>query len=111
VKCKSAHIPLKQWALDELAKMEDRLREKGAVKDMESMFDNIKEEGIQMKLAGSNKDKWTAAKAICDKLVADWVYIAMHSFNVTPDSSFTAMIPAINKFAPPPPGYVPQLCF
>ena len=24
VKCKSAHIPLKQWALEELAKMEDR---------------------------------------------------------------------------------------
>ena len=44
VKCKSASVPLTEWALDELAKMEDRLREKDAVKDMESMLDDIKEE-------------------------------------------------------------------
>jgi hypothetical protein len=37
-------LPLKEWALDGLAKMDDRHREKGAVKDMESMFDDIKEE-------------------------------------------------------------------
>jgi hypothetical protein len=36
--------------------MEDRLREKGAVKDMESMFDDIKEEGTQTKLMGTDKD-------------------------------------------------------
>jgi hypothetical protein len=51
--------------LEELAKMEDRLREKGAVKDMESMFDDIKEEGTQTKLMGTDKDKTTAAKAVC----------------------------------------------
>jgi hypothetical protein len=65
VKCKSAPIPLKQWALEELTKIEDRLREKGAVKDMESMFDDIKEEGTQTKLMGTDKDKGTAAKAVC----------------------------------------------
>jgi hypothetical protein len=43
VKCKSAPVPLKEWALDELAKMEDRHREKDAVKDMESIFGDIKE--------------------------------------------------------------------
>jgi hypothetical protein len=32
--------------LDELAKMDDRLREKDAVKDMESMLDDIKEEAV-----------------------------------------------------------------
>jgi hypothetical protein len=38
VKCKSAPVPLRQWALEELAKMEeDRLRAKGAVEDMESI--------------------------------------------------------------------------
>jgi hypothetical protein len=57
VKCKSAPVPLKQWALEELAKMEDRLREKGAVKDVESMFDDIKEEDTQTKLMGTDKDK------------------------------------------------------
>jgi hypothetical protein len=61
-------VPLKEWALDELAKMEDRHREKDAVKDMESMFDDInKEEATQTKLTGSTKDKITAAKAVCDK--------------------------------------------
>jgi hypothetical protein len=66
VKCKSAPIPLKQWALEELAKMEDRLREKGAVEDMQSMFDDIKEEGThQTKLMGTDKDKKTATKAVC----------------------------------------------
>jgi hypothetical protein len=50
--------------LEELAKIEDRLREKGAVKDMEmGMFDDIKEEGTQTKLMGADKDKETAAKA------------------------------------------------
>ena len=44
-----------------------RLREKGAVKDMESMFDDIKEEATQTKLTGSNKNKGAAAKAVCDK--------------------------------------------
>ena len=63
----SAPLPLKEWALDELAKMEDRLREKGAVKDMESMLDDIKEEATQTKLTGSNKNKGAAAKAVCDK--------------------------------------------
>ena len=69
VKCKSAPVPLKEWALDELAKMEDRLREKDAVKDMESMLlDDIKdEEATQTKLTGSNKNKGAAAKAVCDK--------------------------------------------
>ena len=68
VKCKSAPVPLKEWALDELAKMKDRLREKGAVKDMESMLDDIKdEEATQTKLTGSNKNKGAAAKAVCDK--------------------------------------------
>ena len=67
VKCKSAPVPLKEWALDELAKMEDRHREKDAVKDMESMFDDIKEEATQTKLTGTDKDKKTAAKAVCDK--------------------------------------------
>jgi hypothetical protein len=47
--------------------MEARLREKGAVKDMESMFDDIKEEATQTKLTGTDKDKKTAAKAVCDK--------------------------------------------
>jgi hypothetical protein len=42
--------------LEELAKMEDRFRENGAVKDMESMFDDIKEEGTQTKLMGTDKD-------------------------------------------------------
>jgi hypothetical protein len=70
VKCKSAPFPLKEWALlDELAKMDDRHREKGAVNDMESMSDDIKEEATQTKLTGSTKDKTTAAKAICDKAV------------------------------------------
>ena len=92
VKCKSAPIPLKQWALEELAKMEDRLREKDAVKDMESMFDDIKEEGTQTKLMGTDKDKKTAAKAVCDKVVADWVCNTMQSFNVTADFSFIEMI-------------------
>ena len=82
----------KQWALEELAKMEDRLREKDAVKDMESMFDDIKEEGTQTKLMGTDKDKKTAAKAICDKVVADWVCNTMQSFNVTADLSFIEMI-------------------
>ena len=67
VKCKSAPVPLKEWALDELAKMDDRLREKDAVKDMESMLDDIKEEATQTKLTGSNKNKGAAAKAVCDK--------------------------------------------
>jgi hypothetical protein len=97
VKCKSAPVPLKEWALHELAKMEDRLREKGAVK----------EEATQTKLTGSNKDKITAAKAVCDKAVADWVYITMQSFNVTADSSFIEMIQTVNKFAPL--SYVPPL--
>jgi hypothetical protein len=56
VKCKSAPVPLKEWALDGLAKMEDRHREKDAVKDMEGMFDDIKEEATQTKLTGSTKD-------------------------------------------------------
>ena len=91
VKCKSAPIPLKQWAVEELAKMEDRLREKDAVKDMESMFDDIKEEGTQTKLMGTDK---AAAKAVCDKVVADWdwVYNTMQSFNVTADFSFIEVI-------------------
>tara|TARA_B110000971_G_scaffold43110_1_gene42602 strand:+ start:294 stop:710 length:417 start_codon:yes stop_codon:yes gene_type:complete len=67
VKCKSAPVPLKEWAIDELAKMDDRLREKDAVKDMESMLDDIKEEATQTKLTGSNKNKEAAAKAVCDK--------------------------------------------
>jgi hypothetical protein len=67
VKCKSAPVSLKEYALDGLAKMEARLIEKGAVKDMESMFDDIKEEATQTKLTGTDKDKRTAAKAVCDK--------------------------------------------
>ena len=64
----SAPLPLKEWALDELAKMDGRHREKDAVKDMESMFDDIKdEEATQTKLTGSNKNKGAAAKAVCDK--------------------------------------------
>jgi hypothetical protein len=66
--------------LEEFAKMVDRLREKDAVKDMESMFDDIKEEGTQTKLMGTDKGKKTAAKAVCDKVVADWVYNTMQSF-------------------------------
>ena len=54
--CSPSRHSLKQWALEELAKMEDRLREKDAVKDMESMFDDIKEEGTQTKLMGTDKD-------------------------------------------------------
>ena len=78
--------------MEELAKMEDRLREKDAVKDMESMLDDIKEEGTQTKLMGTDKDKKTAAKAVCDKVVADWVCNTMQSFNVTADFSFIEMI-------------------
>jgi hypothetical protein len=59
VKCKSAHVPLKEWALD-------RHREEDAVKNMESMFEDIKEEATQTKLTGSNKNKGAAAKAVCD---------------------------------------------
>jgi hypothetical protein len=67
----------------------------------ESTFDDIKEEATQTKLMGSNKDKITAAKAVCDKAVADWVYITMQSFNVSADSSSIEMIQSVNKFAPP----------
>jgi hypothetical protein len=79
---------------------------------MESMFDDIKEEATQTKLTGTNKDKQTAAKATCDKIVVDWVYNTMQSFNVTADFrlqlfSFIEMTQAINKF--PPPDYVPPL--
>jgi hypothetical protein len=58
---------------------------------MESMFDDIKEEGTQTKLMGTDK---AAAKAVCDKVVADWdwVYNTMQSFNVTADFSFIEMI-------------------
>jgi hypothetical protein len=65
----------------------------------------IKEEATQTKLTGSTKDKTTAAKAVCDKAVADWVYVTMQSFQVTADSSFIEVLQTINKFAPP--GYVP----
>jgi hypothetical protein len=68
VKCKSAPVPLKEWALDGLAKMEAWLREKDAVRDMlESTFDDIKEEATQTMLTGTDKEKKTAAKAVCDK--------------------------------------------
>ena len=100
-------MPLKEWALGELAKMDDRHREKGAAKDTKSMFDDIKEEATQTKLTGSTKDKIDAAKAVCDKAVADWVYVTMQSFQVTCDSSFIEMLQTINKFAPP--GYAPPL--
>jgi hypothetical protein len=107
VKCKSAPVPLKDWAIDELTKMDSRHREKESVKDMEGMFDDIKEEATQTKLTGSTKDKIDAAKAVCDKAVADWVYVTMQSFQVTCDSSFIEMLQTINKFAPP--GYAPPL--
>jgi hypothetical protein len=93
VKCKSAPIPLKQWALEELAKMEDRLREKDAVKDMERMFDGIKEEGTQTKLMGTDKDK----KEDCGqgRMRQGRCRLGVHtmqSFNVTADFSFIEMI-------------------
>ena len=62
------------------------------MKDMEGMFDDIKEETTQTKLTGTDKDKKTAAKAVCDKAVADWVYDTMQSFNVTADFSFIEVI-------------------
>jgi hypothetical protein len=37
------------------------------MKDMEGMFDDIKEETTQTKLTGTDKDKKTADKAVCDK--------------------------------------------
>jgi hypothetical protein len=63
VKCKSTPVPLKDWAMDGLAKMGVRHREKGAVKDMESMFDDIKEGATQTKLTGSTKNKGAGATA------------------------------------------------
>jgi hypothetical protein len=97
VKCKSGPVPLKEWALDELAKMEARLREKGAVKDMESMFDDTKEEATQTKLTGTDKDK----KQDCGQgrmrqatrsLPTRCTTPCSPSFNVTADFSFIEMI-------------------
>jgi hypothetical protein len=66
VKCKSAPVPLKEWALEEPTKMnvEARLREEAGVKDMEGMFNDIKEEATQTKLTETNKDKRTASNAV-----------------------------------------------
>jgi hypothetical protein len=71
------------------------------------MFDDIREEATQTKLTGTDKDKRTAAKAVYDKVVADWVCNTMQSFNVTADFSSIEVIQTTNKFAPP--GYVPPL--
>jgi hypothetical protein len=69
---------------------------------MESMFDDSKEEATQTKLTGTDKDKKAVAKDVCDKVVADWVYNTMQSFNVTADFSFIEMIQTTSKSLPPP---------
>jgi hypothetical protein len=61
---------------------------------MESMFDDIKEEGTQTKLMGTDKDKKTAAKAVCMRQGRCRLGVQHHmqSFNVTADFSFIEMI-------------------
>ena len=81
-KCKSVPVAVKEWAVDKLGRSAAKRQNKGSVKKMEGMFDDIARDSDQPLITASlNSNK--CATELCDEAISHFIYDNLCSFNLT----------------------------
>jgi hypothetical protein len=99
-RCNATPQHTRDWAAQQISKIDARRKGKESVKKMETVFNDIEEDETQRKI-DSCLNKTGAKTELCNLAVAEWVYLTMQSFLITGDESFVEMVTTLIKHAPP----------